>query len=501
MSSDIRRIVWNTRERLTTDDLNNSAALQHRALIELAHAAAAGDTQRYGVIRGLQVSIAGGSMLATVSPGLAMIAGSAPTTYDSDIEFIELTDAASVDLTALVDGANPRWVVIEISASDAVESSENRDIFSPSTGTFSSSSIDKVRGSSPVLRAVGGTPAAAPGPHLPAGSAGWIPLGYVYLGAAAASLTAGDDIGCRPMLRSPGNVDRWAGDSLTQINGGGVTVSADGTTITLLGCSGHFLSSHIPFSIVSANLSVAIGAAYDGGAVPGATGPVYFYAIPAPYPAGYDGTLAPREFVPGSNMDTRFTALAMERMSGCVVIASTTGPNVNTIQGAPTSGNFSITAAPWGGAASVARSTAVYLGAASYNTGGANFRAQSSRAGLVYPTTSIGPNINMNALVSPQSIWGVAGGDFFFPTTALEVLTGVQHETTTGNNSRLTITDELLATYQNEQEAIAVTLTDQHRPIMAPNATTGNVTYAVAGTANAAFLHSLAYRDAILCRR
>lgn len=429
MSSDIRRIVWNTRERALSTDLNDASALQHRALIEGLAAGEYGDTQQLGVMRGLTVSVPGGSLSVSVAAGLAMRLGSAPTTYDSAIEWVELRSAQSVDLSSYVDGANPRWVCIEIANTDAVETSSSRDVWNPATGTFSSSSLDKVRGSAPAITVTAGTAAATP--QLPAGVAGRIPLAYVYIPAGAATLTAGDVVHCRPIMKAGGHRDTFR-SSVRSVEGGGVSVASLGTTVALRQCTGVFDLHHVPFGVgvgsgSTTSLAVPAGG-YDGGSVPATDAPVYFYAIPAPYPAGYDASLAPREFRPEASAATRFPALVTADLSGCLVVASTTAPNTGTLQGAPTAGNFSITAAPWGGSAVVARSRGVYLGAASWDLGTLQFQVQTDRGGGRVLLTGEKPSLDLRPggtlLVAPLAVnlWGVAGTDAaLLPATAHEV--------------------------------------------------------------------------------
>lgn len=349
MSSDYRRIIWNTRERIITDDFNNATALLHRALIETTLPIAQGGSGFYGVLRGLVVSIPGGDLTVNVSPGIAFIPGTAPTSYDSATEVIELRAVESVDLTALVDGANPRWVVIEISATDGTETSSSRDQFNPSTGTFTSSSVTKVMGSDPTIRAVAGTAAAQP--VFPAGASGWIPLAYVYLDAAAADIDAGEMVQCRPVIRPINSFSR---------RGGGCLVLAIDTDVTVsdfecdLGDGGPVISSSgVEFDIYNTDLWV------DGDAPPiTATGQaIAVFAMRPPYPAGYSALLAPREFIAGA-AGAAHIAGAHAGLQNAVIAVTTTINPLPDSDGR--NSGFAVTDPVWAGTETT---NALYVGA------------------------------------------------------------------------------------------------------------------------------------------
>jgi len=370
MASNIRRLIENTRERLLSTDHNDTTALQHRAIIEAVTALALGTAYNAsserpsGVIGGFEVTAPGASFNVTVSPGLAVKKGTAPTGYDSDLLWIEQQAIETIDLSSLVDPGNPRWVVIEIEPTDAVETAATRDVFVPALGTFTSQSVDKVKGSDPTFTARGGTPAAAP--VFPSGVADRIPLAYVYLAAAAASVEVGDVVRCRPML----NTRLGQGD---HYNGGGVHVATDATSLVQ---AGHFRCSldGLPFQMtlrpsttqdinVAGNPSWASGDAYPAAA----TQPIYCYAIAAPYPTGYDADVAHREMVPGSGITTSARIPSVKSgMENCVLAFSDLPPasGVNQQQGIASGAAFAagINDPTWGGGVPA---TSVYVGALS----------------------------------------------------------------------------------------------------------------------------------------
>lgn len=364
MASNIRRLVWNTRERLTSTDLNDFSALHHRALIEGLRAILTQDNTQYGVIRGFVVTSGGASLSVSVSPGLALTSGTAPTTYDSNTEWVELSEAVEVNLSSLVDATNPRWVIIEIADpdSESTELSSSRDVWVPASGTATSQSLTKVRGSEPTLNVRAGT--AAVTPYFPAGTAGSIPLAYVYIPAATATIGATDVVLCRPMIVA-GTANEPAVAS-----GGGVQIPANSGALTLRAASGRMAGYSNCWSVPGAlgNLAV-VAAGCDGAALPIADDILYLYAIPAPYPAGHDATLAPREFRPGTTAATRFSSLVPAGVENCVVVASTKEPTTTSTVGAPsTLSTFSVTAAPFSSSA-VTCSTALgaYLGALAWD--------------------------------------------------------------------------------------------------------------------------------------
>lgn len=323
MSSDIRRIVLNTRERFTSTDFNDATALHHRALLE---SLGAEYNEKAGVLRGFEVAVVPASMEVSVTAGLALRAGTAPTTFDSNMEWIELRETDTIDLTAHVDPTNPRWVAIEVVEADAAELTTPRDRWNPTTGAFESVSMDKIRGSAPSLVVTAGTPAVAPA--LPDGVSGRIPLAYVYIPAAAAALTAGDTIDCRPLLH------RTAG---TSVDGGGVSVATTSTrniSVHPLEVKGEDYpgGSMRVEAIANFDIDVASNPFYRIGQIyPVGVTRVYLYAAAAPYPPGYAASLAPRLFRPGSNIGTgnripSVPTVVADAVRDCIVVASTTTP-------------------------------------------------------------------------------------------------------------------------------------------------------------------------------
>lgn len=503
--SHVRRVVWNTRERILSTDFGNAAALFHRALIESVSAALIADgTLRSGVVRGMQTTVQNGTLNVIVSPGLSLLAETAATTYDSDLSWIEVRENVTVDLSGLVDPGNPRWVVIEAASNEDTEVSELRDIFDPASGTFSSQTVPKVQGSSPTITARGGTPAAEP--SFPSGTTGAVPLAYVYVPASAATLTVGDVVLCRPLLKAPGTPDLQTGNLLT-VQGGGVEAVGATDNVVLKDARGRFKGHAFDWEINSAvhtQLNVADQGSDSSFFPPAGITNVYFYACPPPYPSGYDASLAPREFILGSNAASRFSGAVSDGQANCIVVASTDAPNAYSLQGEPDSaGSFTITERAFGGAATIDKLDVVYLGHVLYDPPGvAGFRSQEVRGADVLPDPGFSPDIDLTDGGSPASIWEDSGtGSQIYPATALKVVCEMTVQVAAGNTGQVSATDDQNRTVQDHIEAGATALTRvwEFAPHVVPGS--GNVTYSTSGTVAIGTLEARAYEDTILAKR
>lgn len=356
MSSDIRRLIWNTRERALSTDLNDGASLMHRALIEAAVALSSGDVRQGGVLKGLQVTILGGGLNIVVNEGLAVRTSTAPTAFDSETEWIEVRNGVVVDLAASVDPVSPRWVAIEIAENDSLEISSARDIFDPITGTFVTQDVEKVRGSEPTIVVNAGAPAADP--LFPNGVSGRIPLAYIYIEAAAATLNSDDIVHCRPLLGAVGVSQNSNGEDKGEFQGGGVSVvheagkngvapnNAPAATFQPMEMHGRLPGHNFGFRLPTSPSKVSdpdnpdenytIGASFyslDGVFPLFDEEQVYVWITAPPYPLGYDGTLAKREFIPkgtvvggGSGAISRFpSGTVMDGTENCILITSQYG--------------------------------------------------------------------------------------------------------------------------------------------------------------------------------
>lgn len=403
MSSFNRRLIFNTRERVLSTDQNDQQALIDSNLDNTAVAVAAqntgvgyvaGATVASGVVDGLIVTAnnPGVNLEVVVSPGLAYKLGTPPTSLDSSLRRIELTADYVLDLAALVQ-AQPRWVAIEIAPADVVELTAFRDIWQPATGTFVPANVEKIREPAPVITANAGTAGATPA--LPDGTAGTIPLAYVYLAGAATSVAVTDFVSCRPL---------YANLQDAQVRGGGINVgTTGGSTFSPAGQSGAWSSGasySVTTSAISANPSGGyvwnVGESWAG--LAGNNRAVYAYACAAPYPIGYDADVGrrTREFV-------NLTSV----IPSCPVV---TNPLVLLTTGAPAAGRFggiSLSSADptWGSGGTISSSDCHYLGCVSYLESETGLVAQSA-------TPATGEVRILEAMTGPiyQAVGTVAAG-------------------------------------------------------------------------------------------
>lgn len=372
MPSNIRRIDYNTRERILSADANDATTLMHAAMVQTLAALCQKDDpastiDRGGVVSGLVTTSAGGLNVA-VSAGIALKKQSPPTSLDPIWAWIQLLASETVDLAPSVDGGNPRWVCLEIEAGNTVEASSTRDIWQPATGTFTTASIPKRTGPDPAIVVNEGTPAAVP--TLPSGSANRIPLAYVYLAAAAGSVAATDIVLCRPIMTAQ-NTNQVEG-----YYGGGLDVLTRGATSV---------------EIRKAVARNAVGITYQvphGTTIDAATGtntfwlngqtsstannrPVYAYFGGAPYPSGYDADIrneAREVYTTGTRIPSLVPGGAFVFFSSTAPTAEGFGPSASSAD--PT----------WGGTGGAT----YYLGQVAQDQALGGFLAQrTSRDGLV----------------------------------------------------------------------------------------------------------------------
>jgi len=404
MSSQVRRLIENTRERLISSDINDIQALAHRAMIEMGAALLIGDlfgaaTPASGVLGGFLVDTNNPvSMLLSVSPGIALLYQSpTPSTLDSEFVWLEMIAAASLDLTADVPGGagETAWIVVEVAPADVLELSDLRDIWNPALSTFSPVNVSKLRGSAPLLRTRSGT-ATTGTALLPAGVTGYIPLAYVLLAFGDTTIVDAAVVRCRPLLDAQKHATQQtvieAGQS-SFVTGGGLSTSdpfATGNAVEIHDC--RAILNGIP-ARCSGGLNLD-SRTYETGQTFGAdvdsvSTPVYVYMIAPPFPTGYD-PLAPRELAfllweknilsTGGGGGNAMSALGVEDgyARNCLTMISTTGPegivgdHRNTRGPHPDTdtGLVIATGTPWGAAATTVDS--VYVGACSHSTASPN---------------------------------------------------------------------------------------------------------------------------------
>jgi hypothetical protein len=306
VSAQVPRVVVNTRQRLLSEDFNSISRLTSRALLMLELARETdedyllGGLGRSGVVGGFMVRCIPATNLVEVAPGIALLA-QAPisTTYDPPVVWVQSDSAVQLDLSALIDPANPRLVTIEVGPSDVAIVTTPVDIFDPGTGLFGvDPSAPRVLGSAPVWSTSAG--AAAASPVIAGGTVGRIPLAVVKLTAAQANF--GDEFAsvlmCRPLLGA--DADRFVPSGY--VDGGGCSVGEESggalvgltdiylsrLTASLAGLEAE-VSGMIPFPTRARTTNLTSPAVLLAQAIP-----VYGYAVPPPWPGDY-GPMAPRE--------------------------------------------------------------------------------------------------------------------------------------------------------------------------------------------------------------
>lgn len=510
MSGDAPRMFWNTKERSTSTKRNREVDLVHRMVQETMRAMLGSDTDRTGVVHGLTVSVNPGTMQVNVARGLAIVFDAGKAYPDSQYRWIEATGSISATAAA-ANGVNPRWDVVEIRARVA-NSSAVLDIYNSTTSSFSGVTLVNEQTNDPEVRVRSGTAAAVP--EFPAGEAGWIPLAYLYIPAAAASINTTDVVHCRPLLRSGGasDVGSEAVRTVTDLDvrGGGIEATFGGANIRR--CTGRFPGSRHRF-VVAGTVNVT-AATIDGGVLPVADALVYFYAVKPPYPAGYDANLVDREFVPLTTARTRFPwGIAGE---GAVVICSTSAPSIISAQG-ESSGNGSLPVGPFDNTAIVsARANWVYLGAAFWDVSAVGLADQNCEGKIIQVSTPTCSDIGAGGAANynlRQSNGGPVGvSTHLLPATAIWIHCQVEL-----NDAQNNVGASVTIDVQDEQTVPAnvaswwfapaydianASFTRVRVPWLARvNPTTGQVqVFAVTGSYpnDTARIWAVAYRDAIL---
>jgi hypothetical protein len=443
-------VKFNSRERALSTDQNRQAILSRRALAEAIAALSTGTLKQSGVFgASFLVAPQAGTMKCSITPGIGLIYDNTAVFPYSTMSWIESSVLREVTLDA-GDG-NPRYDVIEMRAGSATTLTQPRDEFNPLTGSFSVVNMAKEVASYPEFQVRKGTPAVLP--SIPTGTAGWIPLAYVAVPGGAVTLLADNVVHCRPILDAqPGR--GWTDPTLarygTAIRGGGITVSSGGAISTSNVTVGRFPGHHHDFRI-EAGAEAGFGSlVWDGGGAPAVSGPMYFYAVPAPYPAGYDASMAPREFwtpdatvVYGSGSGFADADL----QEGCIIISSTTAPVLTHESGHPAAGNGTINHSFFSPDPSIInRSTWVYLGAASYDHGFGVVTQQDTTGATVSTKRKPGYDFLGDMPIGADklfSLWSeLTASVIRWPVTALSVECQLATNINAGGNLAWIATDE-----------------------------------------------------------
>jgi hypothetical protein len=427
----------NTRERALSSDVNRQVQLGNRAIVESLSAAASGSARESGIFGdGFLVTPLNGTMKSAIAPGLALYYDSTKVYPLSTMVWCESREVREVTHGASNPGL-PRWDVIEMRPGSAVASTQPRDQFDPLTGTFTVVNMVKEVKSYPEFQIRSGTASASPG--VPAGVAGWIPLAYVLVPAGAISVDQTKIVYCRPILSSRG-IDRegWTTSPLnsiyaTNVIGGGISFSGgdidNGLVVnTLSGRFGQTVKGQYHHNFrVSKTVSVKITSmTWDGGVLPAADTLAYFYAIPPPYPAGYDASLAGRE-IWTPNIANLYGASGgfydVSLQNGCIIIGSTKAPDVTHPAGPSTgTGSFAHEFFAEAGTADSEAASWVYIGSGYYVNATVEILAQNTINAWVAPARKTGKTFDADLPIAgpiTYNMWtGFIGAPMVLPITA-----------------------------------------------------------------------------------
>lgn len=394
MSSDQSKIQYNTRERLTSGDLNGNIAYGNAALQDAMSAIAGPDIVQSGVLTGFQVNADSGDRSVTINAGLGLMEDSTAAPPDSTHRWMQLF--AGVTLPVAAATGDPRWDVIEVAPGTVVESTDVRDEWDPSlppSGGFSPQVFDKVIESAPVLTIRVGADNSPNPPNFPAGIPGVMPLAYIFVSATGVISDGRDGIVmCRPILRAPGSADAFLTPYITGTTGplnpnglgtavgGGINVDTTSqSAFAFAVCQGRFRGHSFGFSVGwQSGMTAADVEGWDGGVLPVSDRAVYAYAVQPPYPLGYGTVFAPRELQMGADVETHFKTTSRDRRN-CVTVLSSSEPVLSSgVQGSST-GTGSIADWPFRDGVILPdsqRSEWIYLGAVDFDESQPAFMSQ-----------------------------------------------------------------------------------------------------------------------------
>lgn len=219
MAQGEKRLYFNLRERLVSDDMNRLQAIEaaeHAALLRGRHNDAIGDWYSAGGLQTPVVSstpsllgdVYGGLMVQPdnagyylIQPGVAGFLDPAGVGVD-DNPYRVCNDPGVVTpgvlpFTSNAGGGSPRWDVVECQPVDTVVVQESRYIFNPATGIASPQMVDKVKAGRLSYRVRTGTV----GGGFPGLAAGWMPLAVVCAPAGSSSLLTSDLWDVRALVR------------------------------------------------------------------------------------------------------------------------------------------------------------------------------------------------------------------------------------------------------------------------------------------------------------
>lgn len=248
MSSGDKRLIWNSRERALSTDLNNAegfAAQQRATMFRSSHGVrfnAGGDNinlpggQRYSSFIGTDTSdkhdcLAGlmvrpdAAVFLLIDEGMGgfnVTNASFPGVTADDSPYIMVRSPGVTSITQLTftanGGAGVRYDVVECQPVDTLISSSSRDIFDPVTGLFTPAIVEKVRQATLTFRIRLGTDGAG----ITAANNDWMPLAVIGTPNTAIGFTQCDVWDVRNLLETRAVVQRGSAKTLSQLSVGAI---------------------------------------------------------------------------------------------------------------------------------------------------------------------------------------------------------------------------------------------------------------------------------------
>lgn len=430
------RYEWQFKQRLTSGGLNLQTAYLARNTSELGRLLTGTDNEvvnQSGIFRGFVASVVVGTLKVSVGPGLGQLFDATVPEPDSKAKWMELRSAVEVTL-AVGDATNPRWDVIEAQPAIVDGPAEVIDFFDPANNTFSPAVVSPQKIATAALQVRTGTPAA--NPKLLAGVAGWIPIAYQYVEANALALNVSRTLYCRPILRTrelttPDNITGLLSQYYENKNisgGGWDTIGTTGLNGTLhMTMAGTFPENGQPFLIPGGTpVSISATGNYVGGGLPLASGTLYAYVAPPPYPTGYAVSMAPRELYIVDTTTPNISATIPAGTRGGIVVISSSDPSATNPLGQRGGPHVvhSFTDNFWG-SFDMKRSQMLYIGAAYFDLALPGLVQQVVEGAWVSPASKTGILFTADLpIAAPMTVnvWaGFAGLPFNLPNTAQRV--------------------------------------------------------------------------------
>lgn len=204
-----RRTIFNSLEQILSTDLNRVGDLSGKAMMDalmFVQAASILGTPRNVTLRGLDAS-AGAGLSVDVDPGFLAQFDVALSGDNSQFKLGALLAQTNVALPA-ADPVNPRVDLISAAITFADTDSSVRNVLTLPSRVVVPTAVDKTRNPSITLNASFGIPGASPA--IPATPVGEVPLWYVFIPAAAVSLTDDELVDARVLFTPAALADSHA---------------------------------------------------------------------------------------------------------------------------------------------------------------------------------------------------------------------------------------------------------------------------------------------------